>query len=152
MACWGELSARLKVECRASRQSLKSSTCRARPHYVPYYQSLMPKRWIMPFFQNIFPFYRNKKMKTAVPSIWILRHNVLLTSSITSADILNVSYPISIQKRAPHKALYKSECQKLFHITQCSGLADPQVFGPLGSGSVIIWTDPDPSVNKQKMI
>jgi hypothetical protein len=28
---------------------------------------------------------------------------------------------------------------------------DQYVFGPLGSGSVIICTDPDPSINKRKI-
>jgi hypothetical protein len=29
---------------------------------------------------------------------------------------------------------------------------DPSVFGPPGSGSVTIWTDPDRSITKQKKI
>ncbi len=153
MACWGELSARLKVECRASRQSLKSSTCRASPHYVPvpYYQSHIPNRRIILFFQTFFRFTERKQWRRQFPAFEFKPQRALDVFHFFCRYIECLLSNIHFYKQELHtRPCMNQYVRKLFHINQCSGLADPHVFEPLGSGSVIIFTDPDPSVNKQK--
>jgi hypothetical protein len=44
----------------------------------------------------------------------------------------------------------EEDTQVSWRVTSSAVDPDPYVFGPPGSGSVIICTDPDPSINKQK--